>query len=124
MKDETKRADGDERDVADEGNDAGDGDGGEISPRDRPWPWQGLVGRDVVIDTDGGYVYVGRLEAADDHFVAMSTVDVHDMRDSRATKEVYVREALKYGVRANRKLVYVARGRVMSVSPLEDVVRY
>ncbi len=87
-------------------------------------PWEGLVGQDVVIDTDSSFVYVGRLEGVDDHFVALSTVDVHDMKDSQATKEIYVLEAMKYGLRANRKLVYVARRRVLSVSLLDDVVRY
>ena len=113
------------------------GEGGEASaaassaPRgrpdlraERPWPWKGLVGEDVVIDTDSSFVYVGRLEGADEHFVALSTVDVHDMRDSKATKEVYVMEAAKYDVRANRRLVYVARSRILSVSLMADIVRY
>ncbi len=89
-----------------------------------PKPWEGLIGQDIVIDTDSSYVYVGRLEGADDHFLTLSTVDVHDMKDSHATKEIYVLEAMKHGLRANRKLVYVARRRVLSVSLLDDVVRY
>lgn len=97
---------------------------GRPSGKERPWPWEGLVGQDVVIDTDSSFIYVGRLEGVDRDFVAMSTVDVHDMKDSKATKEVYAMEAVKYGVRANRKLTYVARRRVLSVSLLEDVVRY
>ncbi len=93
--------------------------------RSRPaGPWEGLIGQDVVIDTDSSFIYVGRLEGADDHFIALSTADVHDMRDSQATKEIYVLEAMKYGLRANRKLVYVARRRVVSVSLLDDVVHY
>ena len=99
-------------------------EGEKPSAKERPWPWEGLVGRDVVIDTDSGFVYIGRLEGVDDHFVALSTVDVHDMRDSKATKEIYVMEAVKYGIRANRKLTYVARDRILSVSRIEDVVRY
>ena len=96
----------------------------KVPANERSWPWEGLIGRDVVIDTDSSFLYIGRLEAADDHFVAVSTVDVHDMRDSRATKEIYVMDATKYGVRANRKAVYVAKERILSVSLLEDVVRY
>ena len=89
-----------------------------------PRPWEGLIGRDIVIDTDSSYVYIGKLEGVDEHFLALSTVDVHDMRDSHAPKEIYVLEAMKHGLRANRKVVYVARRRVLSVSLLEDVVRY
>ena len=99
-------------------------EGEKPSGDERLRPWEGLVGQDVVIDTDSSFIYIGRIEGVDDHFVAMSTVDVHDMRDSRVTKEIYVMEATKYGVRANRKLTYVARDRILSVSRIEDVVRY
>jgi hypothetical protein len=86
--------------------------------------WQSLVGSDVVLDTDTSFVYVGRLEAADNEFLTLTNVDVHDMNDSRATKEVYALEALKHGVRANRRKTFVRVSRVVSVSRLEDVVRY
>ena len=99
-------------------------EGEHASAKERPRPWKGLVGRDVVIDTDSSFVYIGRLEGVEDHFLALSTVDVHDMGDSRVTKEIYVLEAMKYGVRANRRFVYVARNRALSVSLLDDVVRY
>jgi hypothetical protein len=99
-------------------------DGEDLPAKERPRSWEGLVGRDVVIDTDSSFVYIGRLEDVEDHFLALSTVDVHDMGDSRVTKEMYVLEAMKYGVRANRRFVYVARSRVLSVSLLDDVVRY
>ena len=86
--------------------------------------WSGLIGSKVVVDTDSSFVYIGTLESADDRFLTLVDVDVHDMRDSRGTKEIYALEALKLGVRANRKRAYLLVGRVVSVSLLEDVIRY
>lgn len=86
--------------------------------------WAALVGVDVVVDTDTSFVYVGKLEGVDGAFVTLGDVDVHDMRDSRVTKEIYALEALKHGIRSNRKKVHVRVERVVSVSRLEDVIRY
>jgi len=86
--------------------------------------WSGLVGSRVVVDTDSSFVYIGTLESAGDRFLTLVDVDVHDMHDSRGTKEIYTLEALKLGVRANRKRVHLLVGRVVSISLLEDVIRY
>ena len=86
--------------------------------------FEDLVGENVVIDTDTSYVFVGKLETATERFVSLSNVDVHDMRDSHVTKEVYTLESLKYGIRHNRKLTHIRLERVISVSRLDDVVRY
>lgn len=86
--------------------------------------WRELLGSNVVIDTDSTYIYLGMLDAIGERFVSLTDVDVHDMHDSHVTKEIYTLEALKYGIRANRKRVHVAIARVVSVSTLDDVVRY
>jgi hypothetical protein len=86
--------------------------------------WQSLAGQDVVIDTDSSYVFVGKLESATDRFVSLSNVDVHDMRDSHVTKEVYTLDTLKHGIRHNRKLTHIRLERIVCVSRLDDVVRY
>lgn len=87
-------------------------------------PWDGLIGAAVVIDTDSRYVFVGQLESANERFLTLSNVDAHDMRDSHVTKEIYTLEALKYGVRSNRRRTYVRVERVISISRLDDVIRY
>ncbi|MHC5056631.1 MAG: hypothetical protein ACYTKD_18200 [Planctomycetota bacterium] len=86
--------------------------------------WEDLLGQRVVVDTDTTKLVVGTLEDVGAHFVALAEADVHDMRDSRVTSEVYTLEALKYGVRANRKRVFVRTDRVVCVSRLEDVIDY
>jgi small nuclear ribonucleoprotein (snRNP)-like protein len=84
----------------------------------------GYLGREVVLDTRGPLVYLGRLERADDRFFALADVDVHDMSEGRTTKEKYVLEARKYGIRKNRASVLVRCDEVVSLSRLEDVIEY
>ena len=87
-------------------------------------PWESLVGCKVVVDTDTRYVYIGTLEAVGERFLTLTNVDVHDMSDSRVTKEIYALEAMKYGVRPNRTRTYLRVDRMVSVSKLQDVIRY
>ena len=87
-------------------------------------PWQELVGSEVLIDTDTGFVIIGKLEVARAGSLSLAEADVHDMRDSSVTKEVYALEAMKYGVRSNRKRVHVRMEHVVCVSLLDDVIRY
>lgn len=84
----------------------------------------GLVGKDVVLDTRGPLVYIGRLARVDEHFYEIQDVDVHDMSESQSTKERYVLEARKFGVKKNRRAVLVRKAEVVSLSRLEDVIDY
>ena len=86
--------------------------------------WKDLLGERVVVDTDTTKLVVGTLQTAGAHFIVLAEADVHDMRDSSVTSEVYTLEAYKYGVRANRKRVFVRADRVVCVSRLEDVIDY
>ena len=81
-----------------------------------------LVGRVVVMDTQGPLIYIGRLERATSGFFVLTEADVHDTNDSRASKDLYVVETRELGVRINRKRVVVMRGQIASVSLIEDVV--
>lgn len=87
-------------------------------------PFAEWVGRLVVVDTDSTFVYIGTLEAADADALALAEADVHDMAAGSATKEKYVMEAAKHGVRASRRRVLVRAAQVVSVSLLEDVLTF
>lgn len=87
-------------------------------------PFAGYVGRPVIVDTDSSLVYLGTLEAADADALTLADVDVHDMGDGAATKEKYAMEAAKHGVRASRKRTVVRLARVVSVSAIEDVLKF
>ena len=85
---------------------------------------EAMVGTEVVLDTRGPLVYLGRLEKFDAHFLTLADVDVHDMFEGRTTKEKYVLEARKYGIKKNRAAVLVRRDEVVSLSRLADVIEY
>ena len=99
-------------------------DSGAPSPQAKLGSLLELAGSTVVIDTDTSHVFIGTLEAAGEAFLTLDDADVHNMNDSSLTKEVYTLEALKYGVRANRKRVFLRTERVICVSRMEDVIRY
>ena len=64
--------------------------------------------RRVVLDTQGPMIYIGRLEAFDDHGYWLTEADVHDRNDGHSTKEVYLsqtHELEKNGARNINRLV-------------------
>lgn len=81
-----------------------------------------FIGKQVVVDVESPFVYLGRLHALHDKTLVLKSADVHDMRDSTTTREVYVREAKVHGVQPNRKTVHLRLEKVVSVSPLDDVI--
>jgi hypothetical protein len=85
---------------------------------------QGYVGHNVVLDTRGELLYIGRLERVSEWFFELVEADVHDLMATRTSKELYVMEAAKYGVKKNRKSVAVRKVEVVSVSRLDDVIQY
>lgn len=89
-----------------------------------PDPWRQWIGQSVVIDTDSQYVYLGRLAGVDACWVAVEDADVHDVNESYATRERYLIEAAELGIKATRRHVWLLRERVVSMSRLEDVLRF
>ena len=83
-----------------------------------------LVGKEVVLDTRGPIVYLGTLTAVGKWFLTLTEADVHDLADTTTSKEVYIMETAKHGVRKNRAEVFVRNSEVVSLSALESVVRY
>jgi len=83
-----------------------------------------MIGKQIVVDTDSSYIYVGLLENAGADYLALSGVDVHDTSGSKSTKDAYAHETKKLGTRANRKLTYVRMARIVSISLLDDVIGF
>lgn len=81
-----------------------------------------FVGKNVVVDVDSPYVYVGRLHEARDKTLILRSADVHDLRDSTTTREIYVRDARMHGIQPNRKTVHVRLEKVVSIALLDDVI--
>jgi small nuclear ribonucleoprotein (snRNP)-like protein len=76
----------------------------------------------VVIDLVSPYVCLGRLVKYDDHFLEMRNADLHDLRDTDTTRELYVIDSVATGIKRNRKRVLIRRSEVVAISKLEDVV--
>jgi hypothetical protein len=81
-----------------------------------------LLGKVVVIDVESPFVYVGKLVEVREKSLVLKQADVHDLRDSTTTREIYVRDARVHGIQANRKTVYVRIDQIVSVSHLDDVI--
>lgn len=86
--------------------------------------WNRFLGRVVVIDTDSQFVILGTLSRVEEQFLVLAGADVHDRRESPSTKEQYVMDARRFGVKPNRKEVSVRKAIVVGVSLLDDVILY
>ncbi|RME75811.1 MAG: hypothetical protein D6776_02435 [Planctomycetota bacterium] len=82
------------------------------------------VGRDVVLDLSAPLVVLGRLERVTPDGLLLRDADVHELLPGATTKERYVLEARKHGIRRNRALVWIRIEQLVGVSPLDDVVLY
>ncbi len=81
-----------------------------------------FIGHLVVADLDDHFLVIGTLtHVAPDH-LAFANADLHDHREANSTREVYVIESRKIGVRVNRHHVWIPRNRLVAVSRLDDVV--
>jgi hypothetical protein len=83
---------------------------------------QGLEGHQIVLDLASQYVVLGTFRGRDTHHYVIEDADVHDLRDTTTSRELYVLDAKRHGINANRKRVFVRQDGVVSVSKLADVV--
>ena len=83
-----------------------------------------LIGKEVVVDTDTSFIYLGTLEEIQKDSMVLTDVDVHDRHDIETTKEKYILDTRRFGVKHNRKKVYVVRERIVSVSELGDIIKF
>lgn len=75
----------------------------------------------VVLDLVSPYVCLGKLVRYDEHFLELKGADLHDLRDTDTTREVYVAESVATGIKRNRKRVLIRRTEVIAIAKLEDV---
>ena len=81
-----------------------------------------LLGRVIVIDTKSSLVAIGKLTRIAADCLVLEEVDVHDREEGYSSKELYVINACKFGIRANRQKAYIPRDTIIAVSALEDFV--
>ena len=81
-----------------------------------------LVGQVVVLDLRSSYVCLGTLTEVGPQFFTMADADFHDLRDSAATREVYVYDSVRLGIRRNRARVLILRDEVVAIARFRDVL--
>jgi len=81
-----------------------------------------LIGCEVVLDTAGPIVYMGRLKSFNEYGFWLEDADLHNASEGHATREQYIAESARYGIRVNRRVIFVLRSAVYSISALSDVV--
>ncbi len=81
-----------------------------------------LIGREVVLDATSLFVFVGTLVGQDQRYFTLENADVHDLRDTTTSRELYVLESKRHGIRSNRRRVLVRLEEIVSLSALDDVL--
>ena len=81
-----------------------------------------LLNRQVVLDASSPFVYAGTLVGEDERYLVLEEADVHDLRDTATTRELYVVQLKRLGINANRRRVLVRRDEVVSLAALDDVL--
>ena len=59
--------------------------------------------------------------SCDELFLELTDADLHDFRDSPATREVYVYDSVRLGIRRNRARVLVRLDDVVAVTRFGDI---
>lgn len=80
-----------------------------------------LIGQAVVIDLKSQYVCLGTLAGLDAVYLDVVDADLHDLRDSTATREVYVYDSKRLGIRRNRARVLIRLDEVVAITRFRDV---
>ena len=80
-----------------------------------------FVGEKVVVDFRSEFVCLGTFKGFDAQFLELTRADLHDLRDTDTTREVYVVDSVRTGIKKNRKRVLVNRADVVAIALLSDV---
>ena len=80
-----------------------------------------LMGQIVVVDLKSTYVCLGTLVGCDEFFLELRDADLHDFRDSPATREVYVYDSARLGIRRNRARVLIRLDDVIALTRFADI---
>ena len=81
-----------------------------------------LIGQEVVLDLRSSYVCLGTLAEVGPQFFTMTDADFHDFRDSTATRELYVYDSVRLGIKRNRARVQILRDEVVAIARCRDVL--
>lgn len=81
-----------------------------------------LHGVTVVVETNGSLTYVGRYDSEDERGVLMLDVGVYDAAAGAGSKEEYVRQSAKFGIRSDHKHLVVSASQVTRITRLGEML--
>ena len=93
-----------------------------MTSSDPPAELTDLVGQVVVLDLRSSYVCLGTLVEVGPQYFTLNDADLHDFRDSIATREVYVYDSVRLGIRRNRARVQILRVEVVAIARFRDIL--
>jgi hypothetical protein len=83
---------------------------------------QELHGVTIVLETRGSRTYVGRFHSQDERGVELHDVGVHDALAGGTSKEEFLRQCNKFGIRPEHRDLLVPSNEVASISRLVDAI--
>ncbi len=92
-----------------------------MASRDPSPQLKALIGQMIVVNMRSNYVCLGTLVNFDEHFLELMDADLHDFRDSSATREIYVYDSARLGIRRNRARVLVRQDDVVAITRFADI---
>jgi hypothetical protein len=81
-----------------------------------------FAGKLIVLDLTSPYVILGTFYGMDGPYYVVDQADIHDLRDTTSTRDVYVLDAKRHGVNSNRKRILVREDGVVGIALLADVI--
>ena len=85
---------------------------------------ESLLGKIIIVDLISSYVCLGTFVACDAQFLKLHDADLHDFRDSTATREVYIHDSVRLGIRRNRDRVLIRRAEIVAITMFDDVATF
>jgi hypothetical protein len=79
------------------------------------------VGQQVVVDLANHYLAIGTVIEVSRSHISLADADLHDHFEANSTKEVYIIETRKFGIRVNRKRVDLPRETVVAISRMDEI---
>jgi len=80
------------------------------------------AGKEVVIDTDSGWVYIGTLKGSDNFCITLENADAFDYAETSLSKHEYIMLVKNDGVAPNRKELDILKNRVVAITLLSDIL--
>jgi hypothetical protein len=81
-----------------------------------------MIGQKVVVDLRSEYVCLRTLTRADDYFLELKNADLHDLRDTDTTRDLYVIDSHETGINRNRRRLLLVRTDIVAIALLDDVM--